>query len=99
MRGKEKLIPHSDRVGRWLGWLTVWSNLSIPVPRCLLCPGCEFGVCEIPCLALVWPWAAAEAVGRSPLVKLDRAGVVDSLAEGGEALTTASGPSAAFPPS
>ena len=46
MRGKEELIPHAARAGRWLGWLTVWSDLSTPVPRCLLCPGCEFGVCE-----------------------------------------------------
>ena len=30
MRGKEKLIPHAARAGRWLGWLTVWSHLSTP---------------------------------------------------------------------
>ena len=60
MRGKEKLIPHAARAGRWLGWLTVWSDLSTPVPRCLLCPGCEFGVCEFG----VWLLAAAEAAVR-----------------------------------
>ena len=45
MRGKEKLNPHAHRAGRWLGWLTVWSDPLHPSSR-LLSPGCEFGVCE-----------------------------------------------------
>ena len=58
MLGWEKCIPHSDRAGRWLGWLTVWSDLST-LDVCL-CPGCEFGVCEFG----VWLLAAAEAAVR-----------------------------------
>ena len=58
MLGWEKCIPHSDRAGRWLGWLTVWSDLS--TPDVCLCPGCEFGVCEFG----VWLLAAAEAAVR-----------------------------------
>ena len=61
MRGKEQLIPHADRAGRWLGWLTVWSDLSTSVfLDVLLCPGCEFGVCEFGLCLL----PAAEAAVR-----------------------------------
>ena len=59
MRGKEKLIPHAARAGRWLGWLTLEQPLH-SVPRCLLCPGCEFGVRDFG----VWLLAAAEAAVR-----------------------------------